>query len=96
MAKKTVALLFGGVSSEHEVQLQIRGLGYREYRQGEVRRHHAGHHKVRRLGSKYRGPVDTLKKCEWERSGYIVPAFISPSAPPTAYLRAPGRSSQGI
>ncbi len=78
MTKKTVALLFGGVSSEHEVSCKsaasvIENIDREKY-------------DVIMLGItksgdwfQYRGPVDTLKKCEWERSEYIVPAFISPS-----------------
>jgi len=78
VSKKTVALLFGGVSSEHEVSCMSAASVLENIDKEKYDVVMLG---ITKSGNwfQYSGPVEALKKCEWERSEYIIPAFISPS-----------------
>lgn len=77
MNKKTVAVLFGGQSSEHEVSLVsastiISNLNSDKYYVIPVGITKAGKWMI------YNGPVDNIKNGEWEKYG--APAVLSPDA----------------
>lgn len=90
--KKTVLVVFGGVSSEHEISLiSARGvIGNLDPQLYDVRL--MG---ITRDGKSYLydGPVELLEGDQWAQSGYIAPAVISPSTEHHGVLKlADGRA----
>ena len=77
MEKHTVAILFGGVSSEHEVSLVSAS--------SVLRNLPTEHYEVVMLGItrdgrwlRYQGPIDAIQQDTWEASGAVQPAILSP------------------
>lgn len=75
--KLTAAVIFGGVSSEHEVSLMsaasiIRNLSDEKYEKILVGITKAGRWLL------YRGPAEQIISGEWERDSSCMPAFLAP------------------
>ncbi|MFV0413012.1 MAG: D-alanine--D-alanine ligase family protein [Oscillospiraceae bacterium] len=80
MAKQKVAVLFGGVSSEHEVSLISAS--------AIIENLPASQYEVLKIGITkkgrwflYPGPVENIRNGSWSESADCVPAFISPDRP---------------
>ncbi|MBC8546260.1 D-alanine--D-alanine ligase [Clostridiaceae bacterium NSJ-31] len=77
MKKRSVAILFGGVSSEYEVSLVSAA--------SVIRNTPADRYDVTMVGitrdgrwRRYTGPVELIEQDRWADSSYVQPAFVSP------------------
>lgn len=77
MSKLSVAIIFGGVSSEHEVSL-VSGSSV-------IRNTPTDKYDITMLGItrdgrwlRYSGPVELIEEDKWADSAFVTPAFISP------------------
>lgn len=77
MNKKSVAVIFGGVSSEHEVSCVSASSVIKNIDVNKYDLHIIG---ITKTGKWYyfNGPLDMLPDGSWENSDYITPAVISP------------------
>lgn len=75
--KRSLAVIFGGVSSEHEVSLMSAASVLRNLSTERYTVHQVG---ITKEGKwlLYTGPVEDLENGGWETSGLTVPAFLSP------------------
>ena len=83
-SKKTVAVIFGGQSSEHEVSrtsamLMLNALDKEKYQVLPVGITKKGEWLI------YNGPVEHVKTGEWEKFG--TPAALSPDATKKCFLK---------
>ncbi len=92
-SRKTVAVIFGGQSSEHEVSrtsavLMLNALDKEKYQVLPVGITKKGQWLI------YNGPVDHVKTGEWEKFG--VPVSLSPDATKKSFLKIAGNSVKEI
>jgi len=77
MSRVKAAIIFGGMSSEHEVSLMsstsvLQNIDREKYEVTMLGITKAGR------WLEYTGPVELIRSGEWERSGQTAPAFLSP------------------
>lgn len=89
MSQKTVAVIFGSISSEYEVSLRSAS--------SVLRNISAEKYQVIMLGItkdgrwlEYTGPIDLIEKDEWSQSTYTTPALLSPDRSHGGMLRLTG------
>ncbi len=92
-SRKTVAVIFGGQSSEHEVSrtsavLMLNALDKEKYQVLPVGITKKGQWLI------YNGPIDHVKTGEWEKFG--VPVCLSPDATKKCFLKIAGNSVKEI
>ena len=92
VSKKTVAVIFGGQSSEHEVSrtsavMMLQALDKEKYQVLSVGITKKGQWLI------YNGPVEHVKTGEWEKFG--TPVSLSPDATKKCFLKIVGGKCEG-
>lgn len=86
MSKKTVAVIFGGASSEYEVSLTSADFVISGINRDKFDLVLLGITKDGRWFC-YEGPVENIKKNKWENPSHIVPAVLSPDRSTHGFLK---------
>ena len=93
MNQKTVAVLFGAVSSEYEVSLRSAASVLRNFPKDRYEVVMLGITKDGRW-LEYTGPIEEIEKDQWHQGKYARPAILSPDRSHHGYIRLEiGRAS---
>ena len=86
MNQKTVAVLFGAVSSEYEVSLRSAASVLRNFPKDRYEVVMLGITKDGRW-LEYTGPIEEIEKDQWHQGKYARPAILSPDRSHHGYIR---------